>query len=373
MAIRCLKSVLAAGVIGAALMAGAPTVAFAQAQTPYWRTLNTPATGDYVVPSFTFADGQTLQNINLHYTTLGTPKRDASGQITNAVLMLHGSSGDASQTLSNSYANGLYGPGQPLDANEYFIILPDSFGNGGSTKPSDGLRGAFPRYGYEDQVELQHKLVTEHFGIQKLRLLMGMSMGGMHAWMWASKYPDAMQAVVPMSALPTKITGRNLLWRRVLSSATRTDPAWQNGNYETNPPGFITAMNMFDLLVQSPVSFEQRLRTIPETDAYVAENIAETIEEDDANNVTWRFESSFDYDPQPADLQRIKAPLLAILFADDELNPLEIPVIDEAISHVPNGRAYIVPAAPGHFGHRGQVRAVAFADQVAAFMAQTAR
>lgn len=356
----------------AAAQTNVPAASEASAPEPFWRTLNAAADGDYVVRDFTFASGETLEEINLYYRTLGTPRRDASGRIVNAVLMLHGSSGDASQVLSETFGGNLYGPGQPLDAGTYFIILPDSIGNGGSTKPSDGLRGAFPRYGYHDQVELQRRLVADHFGVERLRLVAGMSMGGMHTWLWGINHPDMMDALLPMSSLPAGINGRNLLWRRIFSDAVRNDPDWRGGDYTEVPQGFKTAMAVFDMMVQSPVAFDRSLRTYEEADAYLAELHQETVEDDDPNNVLWRFESSFDYDPQPEDLRRIQAPLLTILFADDELNPLEIPVIEPAMEQVANGQVVIVPAEPGHFGHRGQVRSELFAADIAAFMAATA-
>lgn len=372
-----LRTVLAAGVGAAVLAAGAASPAAAQApatqaSTPFWRTLNAAADGTYVVRDFTFASGERLEEINLYYRTLGAPRRDASGRIVNAVLMLHGSSGDASQVLSETFGGNLYGPGQPLDANVYFIILPDSLGNGGSTKPSDGLKGAFPRYGYHDQVELQRRLVADHFGVERLRLVAGMSMGGMHTWLWGFKHPEMMDALIPMSSLPAAINGRNLLWRRIFSDAVRNDPTWRGGDYETVPQGFKTAMAVFDMMVQSPIAFDRTLRTYEQADAYLTGLHQETIEEDDPNNVLWRFESSFDYDPQPEDLRRIQAPLLTILFADDALNPLEIPVIEPALEHVADGQLVVIPAEPGHYGHRGQVRSELFAHEIAAFMARTA-
>ena len=215
--------------------------------------------GDYVIPAYTFRSGETLPDVRLHYTTLGTPIRDSRGKIRNGVLVMHGSSGDASQVLAASMRDVLFAAGGPLDAARHFLIFPDILGAGGSSKPSDGLRARFPKYGYHDLVDLEHRLVTEHFGIERLRLVLGISMGGMHTWLWGVRYPGMMDALVPISALPSRVDGRNLLWRRILSNAIRTDPEWKAGNYVTQPRGFLNIMPMFDMLVQSPARLGERL------------------------------------------------------------------------------------------------------------------
>ena len=273
--------------------------------------------GDYVIPSYRFRSGETLEHVRLHYRTIGTPLRDARGKIRNGVLIMHGSSGDASQVLAPSMREPLVGPGLALDPASYYLIFPDILGAGKSSKPSDGLRARFPKYGYEDLVDLEYRLVTEHLGIERLRLVMGISMGGMHTWLWGIRHPDAMDSLIPISSLPVKVDGRNLLWRRILSNAIRTDPAWLGGNYTTQPRGFLNIMPMFDLLVQSPARLAEQLPTYAAADAHVREVVEETLEEDDANNILYRFEASFDYDPA-AEVGEITAPVLAILFADDE-------------------------------------------------------
>lgn len=325
------------------------------------------AEGDFVLPSYTFRSGQTLPDLRLHYRTIGTPIRDARGKIRNGVLVMHGSSSDASQVLAASMRDPLVGPGLALDPARYYLIYPDILGAGKSSKPSDGLRAAFPKYGYEDLVDLEYRLVTEHFGIERLRLVLGISMGGMHTWLWGIRHPEMMDGLVPISSLPVKVDGRNLLWRRILSNAIRTDPAWQGGNYTTQPPGFLNIMPMFDMLVQSPVRLGERLTTYAAADAYVREVVDETREEDDANNILYRFESSFDYDPA-TEVGRITAPLLAILFADDELNPIELDVISPLIAKVPRGRHVVVPAGPATEAHRTQVKASVWADLLAGFL-----
>ncbi len=323
--------------------------------------------GTYVLPSYRFRSGESLTNVRLHYRTIGTPRRDARGKIRNAVLVMHGSSGDASQVLAASVRDPLVGAGLPLDPSTYFLIFPDILGAGQSTKPSDGLRAAFPRYGYEDLVDLEYRLVTEHFGIERLRLVMGISMGGMHTWLWGIRHPTLMDGLVPISSLPVKVDGRNLLWRRILSHAIRTDPAWLGGNYTAQPRGFLNIMPMFDMLVQSPARLGERLTTYAQADAYVRDVVDETLEEDDANNILYRFEASFDYDPAQ-EVGGITAPLLAILFADDELNPVELGVIEPLIANVPRGRHVVIPAGPTTEAHRTQVKASVWAADLGRFL-----
>ena len=322
---------------------------------------------DFVVKDFRFQSGETLPEVRIHYRTIGTPLRDAKGRITNAVLVLHGSSGDAGQVLAPSFTEPLLGAGQPLDATRHYLIFPDNLGNGRSTKPSDGLRARFPRYGYHDMVVLQHRLVTEHLGITRLRLIIGISMGAMHTWMWGVKYPDAMDALVPIAALPTAIAGRNLLWRTILTQAIRNDPAWNGGNYTQQPEGFLSIMPMFDMLVQSPARLEEAIANRERARAHVSEVRAETREEDDANNILYRFEASFDYLVEP-ELERIQAPLLTILFEDDELNPPELGTIDRAMPRVKTGRLVLVPAGPDTEGHRTQVKAIVWREHLRAFL-----
>lgn len=325
--------------------------------------------GDYVIKNYRFANGETLPEVRLHYRTLGTPQRDGQGRITNAVLLMHGSSGDASQVLAPSMIGPLTRPGGPLDLQSYYVIAPDILGAGRSTKPSDGLRAKFPKYGYSDMVDLEYRLITEHLKIEHLRVVMGISMGGMHSWLWAIRYPGMMDAVVPISSLPAKIDGRNLLWRRILSNAIRTDPEWNGGNYQAQPSGFLNIMPMFDMLVQSPARLGERLTTYDQADAHVKAAVQESIDEDDANNILYRFEASFDYDPEPH-LGKVTAPVFAVLFADDELNPIELGAVERTMKKVRNQQHIIVPASAVTEGHRTQVKAEVWAEQLAAFLSK---
>jgi homoserine O-acetyltransferase len=347
----------------ALLLVGHPSLAGLQAQTPPVQE------GDYVIRNYRFASGATLPEVRLHYRTMGTARKDAQGRITNGVLLMHGSSGDASQVLAPSMIGPLTKAGGPLDAATTFIIFPDILGAGKSTKPSDGLRAKFPNYGYHDLVDLEHRLVTEHFRIERLRLVMGISMGGMHAWLWGIRYPGMMDGIVPVSSLPVKIDGRNLLWRRILSNAIRTDPEWNGGNYAKQPRGFLNIMPMFDMLVQSPARLSERLGAYSQADAHVQDVVEETIEEDDANNILYRFEASFDYDPEP-ELGKITAPVFAILFADDELNPLDLPAVKRSFARAPTAQYVVVPATAATEGHRTQVKSEVWADRLAGFIAR---
>ena len=289
--------------------------------------------GDYVIRNYRFASGETLPEVRLHFRTMGTPNYDAQQRITNGVLIMHGSSGDASQVLAPSMIGPLTVPGGAARPRP---LLPDLSGHPRRRQVHQAERWParkFPRYGYGDLVELEYRLVTEHFRIQRLRLVMGISMGGMHTWMWGIRYPNMMDGLVPISSLPSKIDGRNLLWRRILSNAIRNDPEWKGGNYESQPRGFLNIMPMFDMLVQSPARLAERLTTYPLADAHVKDVVEETIEEDDANNILYRFEASFDYDPEP-ELGKITAPVFMILFADDELNPIELGAHSRALARV---------------------------------------
>jgi homoserine O-acetyltransferase len=322
--------------------------------------------GDYIIRAYTFRSGETLPEVKLHYTTIGTPLRDGSGKIRNGVLIMHGSSSPASQVLAASFTGPLVGPGLPLDPAKYFLIFPDLIGVGGSSKPSDGLRARFPKYGYHDMVDLEHRLIADHFGIERLRAVMGISMGGMHTWLWGARYPDMMDGLFPITSLPTKVDGRNLLWRRILSNAIRTDPEWNGGNYTSQPHGYLNIMPMFNMLVQSPVGLGNTLKSYDETDKYLRDLITEQGNED-ANNMLYRFEASFDYDVS-GELEKIKAPLTVLLFGDDELNPVELGVIEKVIPRVKSGKYVIVPPGPLTSGHRTQVQAAVWKDHLASFL-----
>ena len=321
---------------------------------------------DFLIRDFRFGSGETLPELRMHYTTLGTPKRNAAGETTNGVLLLHGTSGAGTTWLTPSLANGLFAKGQPLDASEYFIILPDSIGAGGSSKPSDGLRGKFPHYRYRDAVEAQHRLVTEHLGIRRLRLVLGTSMGGMHTWMWGEMFPDAMDGLMPIASQPIGISGRNWIMRRIRIEAIRNDPGWKGGNYETNPTTYIYTLPVAAMTTESVVQLQEMAPTREAADK-MYQTLVEQARKTDANNQLYAIEAVMDYDPSK-DLERIKARLLAINFADDEVNPPELNVLDPAIARIRHARHVVVPASRETHGHYSYMRAGLWTSHLAEFM-----
>jgi homoserine O-acetyltransferase len=309
-----------------------------------------PTEADLVLRDFRFASGETLPELRVHYRTLGTPHRDGRGAVANAVLILHGTTGSGANFLRPEFAGELFGKGQPLDATRYYLILPDGIGHGGSSKPSDGLRARFPQYGYRDMVAAQHRLLTEGLKVDHLRLVMGTSMGGMHTWLWGQTYPEFMDALLPLASLPTQISGRNRAWRRVVSDAIRNDPAWQGGEYRAQPPSLRTAAEMLFLMSNNPVERQKEAPTRERADRLLDEYVARTIRAMDANDVLYAIESSSDYDPGPG-LGRIKAPLVAINFADDLINPPELGILECEIGRVPSGKAVVIPRGERTRGH----------------------
>ena len=338
----------------------------AVAQTP------TVTEADFVIRDFRFNSGETLPALRMHYRTLGTPRRDASGRVRNAVIVLHGTSGTGAQFLSPQFAGELFGPGQPLDTATYFIVLPDNIGHGQSSKPSDGLRATFPRYGYEDMVRAQYRLMTEGLGVTRLRLVMGTSMGGMHTWLWGQRYPEAMDALMPLASLPDQIAGRNRAWRRVAIDALRTDPTWANGNYTEPPRGMRTVAQMLWLASSNPVIRLAQAPTLAEADRVLDDYVTTYIKTADANDLLYNFECSFDYDPKPG-LDRIIAPLVAINSADDIINPPELGVLEREITRVKRGTAIVLPFSADTVGHGSHTKAVLWKQHLDALLKATAQ
>lgn len=314
-------------------------------------TSPSPVEGDYLIRDWRFADGSVLPELRLHYTTLGSPRRDATGRVTNAVLILHGTGGSGRAFLREQYAGELFGPGQLLDAREHYIILPDGIGHGGSSKPSDGLRARFPRYTYADMVAAQHALVTQGLGVDHLRLVTGTSMGGMHTWMWGCLYPELMDALFPLASLPVAIAGRNRMLRRMATDPIRSDPTWRNGDYTIQPRGLTTAIYTMLLMVSAPIRWQLDAPTPQAADAMFDRMVAEYQSTLDANDLLYQFEASRDYDPAPH-LERIVAPLIAVNFADDLVNPPELGILEREIARVPRGAAVVMPASERTNGHR---------------------
>lgn len=332
--------------------------------------LPSPVEGDFVIRNFRFTSGESLPELRIHYRTFGTPRKDAQGKVRNAVLIMHGTGGTGGQFLGRNFAGELFGPGQPLDATHYFIILPDDIGHGGSSKPSDGLRAKFPRYGYVDMVEAEYRLVTEGLGVNHLRLVMGTSMGGMHTWMWASRYPDFMDALLPLASLPGQISSRNRAWRRVAIDAIRNDPEWKNGEYTAQPQSLRTVAQMLWLVSSNPVRRHEAAPTLAEADRQLDQYVANYMKTGDANDILYALEASRDYDPAPG-LEKIQAPLLAINFADDIINPPELLILETAIRRVPKGRAIVMPASERTSGHGTHSAAAVWQHYLVELLAMT--
>jgi homoserine O-acetyltransferase len=309
-----------------------------------------PAQADFVIRDFRFTSGETLPELRIHYRTYGTPRKDDQGIVRNAVLIMHGTGGTGAQFTGAGFAGELFRAGQLLDVSRYFIVLPDDIGHGQSSKPSDGLHAHFPRYGYRDMIEAEHRLLTEGLGVNHLRLVMGTSMGGMHTWLWGETYPDFMDALMPLASLPTQISGRNRVWRRVTIDAIRNDPEWKNGDYSTQPQSLRTAAQMLWLVGSNPVIRQRRAATRADADKEIDEYVANYLRTGDANDTLYALESSRDYDPGPA-LEQIKAPLLAVNSADDLVNPPELGILEREIVRVPHGRAIVIPFSDRTVGH----------------------
>lgn len=309
-----------------------------------------PAQADFVLKDFRFTSAQRLPELRMHYRTLGKLERDAQGRARNAVLVLHGTGGSGAQFMRPDFAGELFVPGGLLDATRYFIILPDNIGHGQSAKPSDGLRARFPRYGYADMIEAQYRLLNEALGVDHLRLVIGTSMGGMHAWLWGERYPDFTDALLPLASLPAQISGRNRVWRRVIIDAIRNDPQWRDGNYATQPQGLRTAQQMLFLMSSNAVIRQQDMPTLARSDAVLDASVANSLKTADANDLLYQVEASYDYDPAPA-LEKIHVPLVAINFADDLINPPELGILEREIKRVAAGRAIVVPMSAETRGH----------------------
>jgi homoserine O-acetyltransferase len=355
---------LRSGWLAAALLLGVATVWAADYPAP--------VEGDFVVKDFKFKSGESLPELRIHYRTLGTPRRDAAGRVTNAVLITHGTTGSGAQFLSPVFAPELFGAGQPLDATKFFIILPDGIGHGKSSKPSDGLHAKFPHYRYLDMVEAQYRLLTDGLGVNHARLVMGTSMGGMHTWLWGELHPDFMDALMPLASLPTQIAGRNRAWRRLAIDAIRHDPEWQGGEYKTQPQSLRTDVQMLYLMSSNPVLRQAETPTLAQTDAALDAFVANYFKTIDANDCLYALEASADYDPNPG-LEKITAPLLAINSADDLINPPELGILEREIKRVPHGRAVVIPLSDKTRGHGSHTVAALWKDELVKLLAESGK
>jgi len=309
-----------------------------------------PVEGDYVLRNFRFASGESLPELRIHYRTFGRPRTDAQGRVLNAVLIMHGTGGNGGSFVRKEFAGELFGPGQPLDAGRFFLVLPDGVGHGKSSKPSDGLHGRFPHYAYNDMVQAQYLLLTEGLKVNHARLVMGTSMGGMHTWVWGEQHPQFMDALMPLASLPAQISGRNRVWRKTISDAITHDPDWKSGDYSSEPPSLRTALAMIWLVGSNPVLRYQEAPTLAKADEVIDSYLEQGMKTEDANDLLYALAASRDYDPGP-ELEKIQAPLLAVNSADDLVNPPELGILERDIKQVPHGRAIVIPYSENTHGH----------------------
>ena len=331
-----------------------------------------PVEGDYMIRNFKFSNGESLPGLKIHYRTLGTPVKDKKGMVRNAVLIGHGTGGSGAQFIRPEFAGELFGAGQPLDATRYFIVLADGIGHGQSAKPSDGLKAKFPKYGYTDMVEAQYRLLTEGLKVNHLRLVMGTSMGGMHTWVWGERHPDFMDALMPLASLPGQISGRNRVWRKTIIDAIRNDPAWQDGNYTTQPPSLGTAAAIIFFMGSNPILRQEQMPTLAKVDEVLAESVANSMRTLDANDVLYQVSASWDYDPAPA-LASIRVPLIAINSADDLINPPELGILEREIKRVKQGQAIVIPLSPQTRGHGSHTIAALWKQHLVKLLEETAK
>lgn len=325
-----------------------------------------PVQADASFDNYHFRDGETLPHVKIHYATLGTPHRNKRGEIDNAILVLHWTGADSRALLGPTYMQALFAAGRPLDAHRYYLIVPDNVGHGQSSKPSDGLKAKFPHYTYADIVDLQHALVTGTLGITHLHAIVGMSMGGMNAWQWAEAYPDMMDGVMPVVSLPIAVSGRNLLWRRMVIDAIRSDPEWKGGDYTQAPRGWIEGYRILRMMIDSAADLHQQIPDNAAADAFLA-TARQQAEHVDANDIMYSLSSSSSYDPAPG-LAKIRTKVFALNFSDDEFNPDTLQILERVVPTLAHGR-YVVQAgtstSPGHYT---MTRPDLWAAQVGEFM-----
>ena len=325
-----------------------------------------PAPADATYDSYRLRDGETIEHLRLHYATLGSPHRDANGEIDNAVLVLHWTGNSGSSMLTPEFLKSLFAAGAPLDAGRYYLIFPDNLGHGRSTKPSDGLRAHFPHYGYNDLVDIQHRLVSETLGIKRLHAILGVSMGGMNAWQWAEAYPDEVSAIMPVVSFPVSVSGRNLLWRRMAIAEIRSDPEWQRGDYTKPPLGFTQASLLLRMMIDGVPHLQAAIPDTKAAEEYMATIVKQNAQAD-PNDLLYSLESSADYDPEPG-LSKIKAKVYALNFSDDEFNPDVLQILQTRMKLVKEGRYVIQQGSPQSYGHLTMAHPALWADHVRDFM-----
>lgn len=304
---------------------------------------------DFVMPDFHFRSGETLPELKIHYVTLGSPHRDANGHVSNAVLLLHGTGGSLSGFLGQRYS-ALFQPGQPLDASRYYIIIPDGIGHGHSSKPSDGMRRHFPHYEYDDMIEAQYQLVTEGLHVDHLKLVSGISMGGMHTWLWGEEHPDMVDDLFPLVCMPVEIAGRNRLWRDYAMYLITSDPAYANGDYTQEPHGLKETLTLFDLVIGGPSQLRKLAPDRGRADELFDNWTEHAGEGRDANDIVYALNASRHYNPEP-NLEKITAKVVAVNAADDFINPPDLGIMVTVMKQVKHGRLVLIPVSAGTHGH----------------------
>jgi homoserine O-acetyltransferase len=322
--------------------------------------------GNATFANYRFRDGKSLTDLRLHYLTLGNPHRNAQGEIDNAVLVLHWTGASGKDLLAPSFVSSLYAKGRPLDARRYYLILPDNVGHGQSSKPSDGEKATFPNYGYNDLVDLQHKLITETLGIKHLHAIVGLSMGGMNAWQWAEAYPTMMDGVMPIVSLPTRVSGRNLLWRRMVIGDIRSDPAWNGGNYSKPPTGLLRGYSLLRMMIDGVPHLQATIPDGRAADRFI-EDASQQGAKIDANDILYSLASSSDYDPEPG-LSSISTRVFALNFTDDEFNPDELHILENLVPKLSRGRFIVQQGTESSYGHLTMAHPELWAQHVGEFM-----
>ncbi|MDP1028452.1 alpha/beta fold hydrolase [Sphingomonas sp. KR1UV-12] len=354
------------------LAQAAPVPPLAPATTPVAAASRWPARdAQFVIRDFRFRSGQSLPALRINYTTLGKPHRDAHGEIDNAVMILHGTGGTGRQFLAPSFADELYGPGQPLDLARYWIILPDGIGHGKSSKPSDGLRMRFPAYDYDDMVEAQYRLLKDGLGIRRMRLIMGTSMGCMHSFVWGETHPDFARALMPLACEPVEIAGLNRMWRQLAIDGIRADPAWAAGEYRSPPvQGIRTAASLLFVAGAAPLYYQAQYPTRETAAAFARQRVAASMAQIDANDLLYQIDASRTYDPWPR-LEAITAPTSWINSADDFINPRGLDYPRQAIARMKDASFRLIPETDDTRGHGTHTAARFWKQDLAALLRRT--
>ena len=341
------------------------------AQTPR-AAVNWPTQdGSYTIKNFHFRSGETIPELKLHYLTLGKPHRNAAGRVDNAVLLLHGTGGNAHNLLSPSFSNVLFGPGQALDITKYYLIFPDDIGHGQSSKPSDGLHMRFPQYDYDDMVASQHTMLVDGLHVDHLRLIIGTSMGCMHAFVWGETYPQFMDALTPLACNAVEIAGRNRMTRYLAMQSIRDDPAWKGGEYTTPPiEGLRSAVAPLLLMGSAPLQMQKAYPTRAQAETYVDNYLKRAAASTDANDFLYYMNASRNYDPSKK-LEAITAPLLWINSADDFVNPPELGLAEQMVKRIPHGKFVLIPISDATRGHGTHTMAAVWKDYFVQFMKET--